>query len=1039
MSELLPTGTVTLLLADIEGSTRLWDTQPDQMSRAVALLDRALSELIAAHHGARPVEQGEGDSFVVAFVHASDAVACALDLQRVPLAPIRMRIGVHTGVVQLRNESNYMGPTINQAARLRDLAHGGQTVLSAATEAMVVKRLPADAWLVDRGAHQLRGVARPLQVVQLCHSDVRNEFPPLRSPNTIGAHNLPTQLTNFVGRGEQIKDVRELLAQNRLTTVTGAGGAGKTRLALQVAAATADEYQSGVWFVDLSPVATPENIPVAIARALGLLDPLGPPTTDTLARFIGEQQMLLVLDNCEQLLDAAAHLAAALLSSCRRLIVLATSRQPLGVPGEVTWRIPSLSIPDEAIELFADRARRANPDFSLTEDTTATVTEICRRLDGMPLAIELAAARVRALSATEIAASLHDRFNLLTGGARTLMARQQTLRASVDWSHDLLTDLERVMFRRLAVFRGGFDLTAAHAVAVGSGMERYQVLDEITQLVDKSLVVADARADRTRFSMLETVRQYAAEKLSDAAEASKIGTQHRDHYMGMVDALQTEARAGREQLLEQALAEGDNIRAAFAWSAEQESDPDLLIRAAQGAVWLADMALADRLADAAIRAGAGADASFIRVHALSWLSRGREADAVLAEMSAGELTDDEYARYIILRASNRLWALADPEGAKTFIDEVSRTTPPNNRGCIDAFLAVYWFAMGQPAAVAKTARKVLAASLPTVVGAEVAWAITGAATDSGCVSDALVAADKGYAVASRCLDAPQMMLIIADAHVGALLTCGRIGDAAQVADRVREQAGDLPGVAYLLSTAIAGRAALGAGQLQHACSLLGSAADALSAAGESNGWAYRYQVPRTIALAMLGSADEAAGALATLEQLRHSSWVFLEHERALAGAWVAAAEGRPGEATAMARSAAETACTNGQFGAELLCLQAATQFGDGTTTTRLGELEAIVEGRRMNLAARFASALHGHDAAALASVSDDFEVMGDVIAAMDASAHAATVYSRDGRGAAALHCARRAEALAERCGGARTPAHRLAVELAADGWAFDRP
>ena len=890
MSELLPTGVVTLLLADIEGSTRLWDTQPDEMSAAFTLFDRTLTEVIALHDGVRPVEQGEGDSFVVAFTRASDAVACALDLQRALLAPIRMRIGVHTGAVRLRGESNYIGPTINEAARLRDLAHGGQTVLSETTEEMVVDRLPADAWLVDQGTHQVKGVARALRVVQLCHPAIRNEFPPLRSANAVGFHNLPAQLSSFVGRGEQIKDVRDLLVANRLVTLTGAGGAGKTRLALQVAATMAAEYQAGVWFVDLSPVTDPENVAAATARALGLIDQSGPSPVDTLARFIGNKQLLIVLDNCEHLLDASARAAAALLTACSGLTLVATSREPLGVSGEVTWRIPSLAIADEAIELFTDRAGRARPDFSLDGDTTATVTEICRHLDGMPLAIELAAARMRALSLAEIAASLHDRFQLLTGGGRTLMPRQQTLRASVDWSHDLLSDDERVLFRRLAVFRGGFDLDAVRAVAADDQAERYLVLDQVTLLVDKSLVVSEDEFDHTRFRMLETMRQYAGEKLSESGEQNEIRRRHLDYYMAMVDALHTEARAGHEQLLEQAVAELDNLRAAFAWSAEQDPDPDLLIRAAQGAVWLADMPLADRLAEAAIGAGAGTDASFVRVHALSWLSRGREADAVLAKIPPAELTDDDYVRFVILRASNRLWALADPAGAKSFIDEVSGTPPVRNRECIDAFLTVYWFAMGKPEASAQSARNVAVDSLPTVVGAEVAWAMTGAAADAGRFTDAFAAAERGNTVASRCLDAPQMTLIIADAHVGALLLCGRIEDARKVAEEVRHQAADLPGVAQLLSTAVVGRAALGAGRLHDACSLLGAVADALSDAGESNGWAYRYQVPRTIALALLGSNAEAAAALVALERLRHASWQFLDYERVLAQAWVGAAE-----------------------------------------------------------------------------------------------------------------------------------------------------
>jgi class 3 adenylate cyclase len=391
VTELLPTGTVTLLLADVEGSTRLWETLPQDMTAAVAVLDRTVSATVAAHGGIRPVEQGEGDSFVVAFARASDAVACALELQRAPLAPNRLRIGVNTGEVQLRDEGNYIGPTINRAARLRDLAHGGQTVLSGATEEIVFDRLPPDTWLTDLGSHELRGVSRPERVVQLCHPDLPNEFPPLRTTKAAPAANLPVQLTSFVGRRAEIGDLRQTLAVNRLVTLTGAGGAGKTRLAVQVGAEISTEFGEGVWYVDLAPITHPDLVPVTVARALGLPDQPRRSTMDTLTRFVGERQMLVVLDNCEHLLDACAELVGALLGACLGLTLLATSREPIGVAGEVTRRVPSMSLADEAIELFADRAYRARSDFRVTDDSARTVEEICRRLDGMPLAIELAA------------------------------------------------------------------------------------------------------------------------------------------------------------------------------------------------------------------------------------------------------------------------------------------------------------------------------------------------------------------------------------------------------------------------------------------------------------------------------------------------------------------------------------------------------------------------------------------------------------------------------------------------------------------------
>ena len=303
--------------------------------------------------------------------------------------------------------------------------------------------------------------------MQLCHPDLHNDFPLLRVPTTVVSPHLPVQLSSFVGRDSEVTRVRQLLADDRLVTLTGAGGVGKTRLAVHIASELAGEFADGVWYVDLAPITDPEVVPVTAARALGLPDQPGRSTMDTLCRFVGDRQMLLVLDNCEHLLDASAELVVALLGAAAGLRLLATSREPIGVAGEVSWRVPSLSLADEAIELFGDRARHARPGFTLTQSNAVAVGEICRRLDGVPLAIELAAARVRALSLSEILDSLDDRFRLLTGGARTALRRHQTLRASVDWSHALLTEPERVLFRRLGVFLGGLDLDAAQAVGGG--------------------------------------------------------------------------------------------------------------------------------------------------------------------------------------------------------------------------------------------------------------------------------------------------------------------------------------------------------------------------------------------------------------------------------------------------------------------------------------------------------------------------------------------------------------------------------------------
>ena len=583
----LPTGTVTLLLADVEGSTRLWENQPDEMAAAIARLNTVVTELVARHGGVRPLEQGEGDSFVVAFAKASDAVACALALQQADLDPIRLRIGAHTGEIALRDEANYAGPTINRTARLRDLAHGGQTVLSGATEAMVLDRLPADAWLADLGTHVLRDLPRPERVVQLNHPHLRTDFPPLRVAAPTRRSRLPVQLTSFVGRTGQIAAITELLADNRLVTLTGAGGAGKTRLALRVASEAEPVFDGEVIFVDLAPVTNADVVPLAVARALELTDQPSRTTIETIRRFVTDRRLLVVLDNCEHLLDACYELLTDVLDAGRGVSVLATSREPTGIPGEVTWRVPSLSINDDAVELFVDRARKARPDFVPDPQQTTTITEICRRLDGMPLAIELAAARTRTLSLPQILDSLRSGFRLLTGGARTAVRRQQTLSASIDWSHSLLTETERVLLRRLSVFSGGFDLDAAIAVGAQSDSERAQLIDVLGLLVDKSLVVADDSGESMRYRLLETVRQYSLEKLAASGEADGVRNRHRDHYQKVSTQLHSEMRGDGTPLIPWAEIEMDNLRTAYAWSHENgEFEMALELVSALQQLWL---------------------------------------------------------------------------------------------------------------------------------------------------------------------------------------------------------------------------------------------------------------------------------------------------------------------------------------------------------------------------------------------------------------------------------------------------------------------
>ena len=411
-----------------------------------------------------------------------------------------------------------------------------------------------------------------------------------------------------------------LLSEHRLVTLTGAGGAGKTRLAIELAAQMSDEFGGGIWYVDLAPITNSDLVPTTVARAFGVPDQPGSSAMDTVIRFINDRSMLIVLDNCEHLADACATTAATILGACPAAVLLATSREPIRAVGEITWSVPSLSLHDEAIELFTDRARQSRPGFAVDDQNATAVSEICQRLDGMPLAIELAAARIRALSLVEIVDSLHDRFRLLTGGARTAVRRQQTLRASVDWSHALLSEQERVLFRRLSVFLGGFDLDAAQAVTGGHDVERFQVLDQLTLLVDKSLVVAESSSGRTRYRLLETVRQYALEKLGESGEAVEVRMRHRDHFTSAGAELDTPWSAEHEHRIEKAENEIANMRAAFGWSIETGDIKRALdLASSLQLLWLTRAHVEEGLAwlDAALAVDVPEDARVARARALA--------------------------------------------------------------------------------------------------------------------------------------------------------------------------------------------------------------------------------------------------------------------------------------------------------------------------------------------------------------------------------------------------------------------------------------
>jgi predicted ATPase/class 3 adenylate cyclase/DNA-binding CsgD family transcriptional regulator len=580
----LPTGTVTFLLTDVERSSRGWEADPEAMARAVPRHYAILDDCIARHQGVRPVEQGEGDSVVGAFSRASDAIRAALDAQRTLSAEswpdgavLRVRMALHTGEARTRDHGNYFGEAVVRCARLRDAGHGGQVLVSDASAGLVAGHLPQGASLADHGVHRLKDLGRPEHVWQLEHPDLEASFPPLRSLDAF-RHNLPTQLTPLIGRTPAVAEVGALFGSGRLVTLTGAGGVGKTRVALAVAAELVECRPGGVWWIDLASVSDAAAMVRAALTAVGAPEVPGAPLGQQLAIELGDAESLLVLDNCEHLVGDCARVVAELLAANGVTSVLATSREPLGVPGEITWRVPSLETPPrevpisvpnlsqyDAVRLFIDRARRARPSFEINDANAPAVAQICQRLDGIPLAIELAAARCRQMPVERVASAIDDRFRLLTGGARTVMARQQTLAASVDWSHELLTDDEQRVFRRLAVFAGWFSLEAAEAVAATVGdLEPFDVFDLLSRLTDKSLVVAVDAGPTLRYRLLETLRAYALDRARQAGELAHLRNAHVEwciEWLSRIGALEP-----TDETVDAIEQNHDNILAALEWA-----------------------------------------------------------------------------------------------------------------------------------------------------------------------------------------------------------------------------------------------------------------------------------------------------------------------------------------------------------------------------------------------------------------------------------------------------------------------------------------
>jgi predicted ATPase/class 3 adenylate cyclase len=580
MARHLPSGTVTFLLTDLEGSTRLWEQDPEAMKVAMIRHDELLEKAIAANQG--EVFSRMGDGMAAVFATARDAIAAAAAIQRALLdepwhtaKPLRARIGLHTDEAVIVDDGGYASLPINRCSRLMTAAHGGQVVISGATEVLVRDQLPEGMTLIDLGEHRLRDLGRPTRVFQLIREGADEEFPPLRSLDAFPG-NLPVQVSSFIGRKAEVARVISAVGESRVVTITGVGGVGKTRLALQVAADLLPRYRDGAWLVELAPVRDPEGVVEAIAAVFNLTNRGGPSLEDSLIEMLAQKQLLLVLDNCEHLLGAVARLVTRIERACRGVTVLATSREGMAIDGEQLIALPPLATgePDEdlerlmntdAVSLFVERARYVKADFMLTQGNARAVVEVCQRLDGVPLAIELAAARVIALSPAELVQRLNRRFSVLAGGRRGAVERHATLRAAIDWSYELLDTAEQRLLVRMAVFTGGCALEAIEEICSGDPVEREAVMDLVAGLVARSLVVAEDDGSGTRYRLLETIRQYGEERLAEWGETGAVLMRHARYYAAL-SARTAERFYGPEQIVwaRQVNRERDNIRAALA-------------------------------------------------------------------------------------------------------------------------------------------------------------------------------------------------------------------------------------------------------------------------------------------------------------------------------------------------------------------------------------------------------------------------------------------------------------------------------------------
>lgn len=596
---------LTFLFTDIESSSRLWEEDPQAMEDLLDQHNEVLRQAIAAHRGS--VFKTVGDGFCATFPDPIAALRSSLEaqigLQTTPsctdLGPLRVRMALHTGPARVI-EGDYFGPSVNRVARLLAVGHGGQVLVSEATRRRLESALPPSTTLLDLGTHELKDMPEPQRVYQLMHPKLNASFPPLRSLSR-RLDNLPPSRTTFVGRARDITRVAEKLRDGSLITLSGIGGTGKTRLAIEVASAARDAFPDGVWMVELAPLTDPALVSRAVADAVGIGEEPGRSLDATLCARLHERCLLLLFDNCEHVLDGAASLADKLLDHCPSVKILATSREPLTIDGEQIWPVAPLDIPVvprsglswddserlrdyESVQLFEERALAVLPSFRVDATNADPVARIVSRLEGLPLAIELAAARVQTLPPQQLANRLEDRFRYLTGGSRMALPKHRTLRAAIDWSYDLLNQAERALLARLSVFRGSFELASAEAVSAGPPIETQTIVELLSSLVLKSLVELN---EESRYRLLETVREYAAQKLLDSGEAFTYWERHRDRYIELAESSAV-ALTGPEQgeWLKRLEEEHDNFRIALEWSLEQRDAVSALrLSGALGRFW----------------------------------------------------------------------------------------------------------------------------------------------------------------------------------------------------------------------------------------------------------------------------------------------------------------------------------------------------------------------------------------------------------------------------------------------------------------------